>query len=361
MSQLSNVASSLANSLSEYATEDIVQGIWLLLSLRHEVRPHLQGIVQEEPPDRYVGVITSFFPEKNHGFIHSDAAFPLFGGKDVFLSDKEVGDFQQGNTVSFTIVMNKTGHPQARLLKPAEWQSPAGPQFPPPKFALPRTTGLQQQGRAAMQQQQQQQAIMQPQGHQNLPQHLQQSFAQGMQLAMHQQQTLQPVFAQAIQPGLQAAQSTSFSQFGGQMTVTSPGMMKPPDPNQTQYYGVIRTFDAEKRFGFIVSEQVQADLGTSKDTFLSNKEIGHFGVGDAIVFNVELNKNGQPQARNLQAAQQQEQQQQQQMMQPSLGLVESAFAALSQQGCGDPAPKRTRFDTGVGGGPFVGSLGGNLA
>eukprot|EP00445_Apocalathium_hangoei_P035305 CAMPEP_0203952548 /NCGR_PEP_ID=MMETSP0359-20131031/86165_1 /ASSEMBLY_ACC=CAM_ASM_000338 /TAXON_ID=268821 /ORGANISM="Scrippsiella Hangoei, Strain SHTV-5" /LENGTH=199 /DNA_ID=CAMNT_0050885575 /DNA_START=107 /DNA_END=702 /DNA_ORIENTATION=- len=67
-----------------------------------------------------------------------------------------------------------------------------------------------------------------------------------------------------------------------------------------RYSGTIATFIPHKAFGFIQSDQASVDFG--KDTFVSDKEIGSFSVGDFVSFSVVVNKDNKPQARLLQSA-----------------------------------------------------------
>lgn len=67
---------------------------------------------------RYIGVIRVFYEDRHFGFIRSDDIHAAFGS-DAFLSDKELGEFAVGSTVSFCIA-EKNGKPQARLLEAAE-------------------------------------------------------------------------------------------------------------------------------------------------------------------------------------------------------------------------------------------------
>ena len=78
---------------------------------------------------------------RGFGFIESEAAKAEFS-KDVFLSDKEIGNHKVGDEVSFTVVVNKDGRPQARLLMSAmevpPFVTPLSPQMVIPPPAPPR-------------------------------------------------------------------------------------------------------------------------------------------------------------------------------------------------------------------------------
>lgn len=62
---------------------------------------------------RFVGSLVHFNVEKNFGFISSPAITEHFG-KDVYISNAEIGTFKVGDVVSVEVVVNKKGQPQAR-------------------------------------------------------------------------------------------------------------------------------------------------------------------------------------------------------------------------------------------------------
>jgi len=67
-----------------------------------------------------------------------------------------------------------------------------------------------------------------------------------------------------------------------------------------RYVGDISALYPEKKCGFIKSEQVTIEFGM--DCFVSAFELGAFSVGSRIRFTVVLNKQGKPQARDVQEA-----------------------------------------------------------
>merc|ERR1712070_1215081 len=71
---------------------------------------------------RSVGVIKSFNPEKKFGFIECAETFNQFG-RDVFLSDQQIGNYGIGAPASFSVSMNSQGFPQAMDLQdpPEGW------------------------------------------------------------------------------------------------------------------------------------------------------------------------------------------------------------------------------------------------
>lgn len=72
------------------------------------------GIGQAQEQSRYTGTIINFHPDRHFGFIQSPEL-----GVDAFLSDKQVGNFQVGDSVTFEVTYNIQGKPQAQNLGPA--------------------------------------------------------------------------------------------------------------------------------------------------------------------------------------------------------------------------------------------------
>mmetsp|Transcript_33154 Transcript_33154/g.77570 ORF Transcript_33154/g.77570 Transcript_33154/m.77570 type:complete len:375 (-) Transcript_33154:183-1307(-) len=76
---------------------------------------------------------------------------------------------------------------------------------------------------------------------------------------------------------------------------------RPPKPDEQQvlgqFVGTIKSFSAQKGFGFIDCPQTKGHF--QNDVYLHNLQIGKFGVGDRVAFTAYLNRKGQPQARDL--------------------------------------------------------------
>jgi len=69
-----------------------------------------------------------------------------------------------------------------------------------------------------------------------------------------------------------------------------------------RYHGKVKTFNAQKGFGFIECDETMALY--ARDVFLHQRQAMEAGVkeGMACHFEVDINNKGQPQARNVQAA-----------------------------------------------------------
>jgi len=249
--------------LAQNTDDDVLQALQLFISLRPEFQTNAAEALGQEPLRRYSGTVTNFNRDKGFGFIQSEDVSRDFG-KDVFVSDREIGHFNVGDSITFTVVVNKDNKPQARLLKglngelagiaadtrPTQqaWGAPTGYQAqtgyePPAKIA--RTDASW--GDA--------------------------SWGGGSQWG-----AAPPAPPPAVRP----------MGKGGAAAGAQEG---------ARYVGTITSFMPEKRFGFITSEALSAHFG--KDTFLSDLEIGNFKVGDTISFMLAI-KNGRPQARQLQ-------------------------------------------------------------
>jgi len=76
---------------------------------------HVPGLTDR----RYEGFIATWRTDKGFGFIRCQELRQKFPDKDVFLHNKQVGSFKEGDAVTFAIVMNRDGRPQATDLQPA--------------------------------------------------------------------------------------------------------------------------------------------------------------------------------------------------------------------------------------------------
>jgi len=272
-----------------YENDDILQALQLLISHRPDLRAPIGEIVQMEPSRRYIGVISAFYEQKHFGFIKSDEANAEFG-TDTFLSDKELGPFTVGSTVMFSIATNKDGKPQARLLEAAELEEAF---VPTPAASRNHAPMPLKRPRVAIEPQPDWSAICAV-------------VPQGPPLKMPRQSG----------KGGGSIGSSMGSPFGGQDGHIALNLLgNPAGPaskgaswgspaGDTRYTGVISSFYPQRKFGFIKSDQVFLEYGI--DTFLSDKELGAFGVDSHVSFQLAVNAQGKPQARDLQDADEQD-------------------------------------------------------
>lgn len=237
----------LAQVIGQHDDEAILQAMSLLVSQRPALQGAMLEVLQLPPGQRFIGTIKSFRPEKCFGFIECEEIKLEFGG-DVFLSDKEIGQFIVGSAVSFSITLNKDGRPQAKLLEeaqPNQWVQQPLPKRArtEPQWSPPQAIKL---------------------GNMAPPQPAQ--------------------WAQPMQPAW------------GQSQAWSPAV----DPTTKRWSGTVSKFFPDKHYGFIHSTELQSLFGA--DVFLSDKEIGAFGIGSEVTFSVAMNKTGKPQAHALEDA-----------------------------------------------------------
>lgn len=114
----------------------------------------------------------------------------------------------------------------------------------------------------------------------------------------------------SIMPGY-PAYPYGFSPFGYGWPYAGYGFPAMPNPavaaaaqeaasgGTKRYQGRIKSFNAEKGYGFV--ESVEAYATYNRDVFLHKAHVGDFEVGAYVTFAVESNKQGMPQARDLTA------------------------------------------------------------
>merc|ERR1719321_2260235 len=75
--------------------------------------------------------------------------------------------------------------------------------------------------------------------------------------------------------------------------------MMPSGPGLTtgRFHGRIKSFNAQKGFGFIECPEAHAVYG--RDVFLHKAQIADFNIGSEVNFSVEMNKTNMPQARDI--------------------------------------------------------------
>lgn len=92
------------------------------------------------------------------------------------------------------------------------------------------------------------------------------------------------------QPGVAGYPGFPMSPFaGGAMQAASMG---------GRYRGLIKSFNAERGFGFIECAEAKAEF--NRDVFLHKAHIGNLEVGSWVTFTIDTNKRDMPQAKDLQ-------------------------------------------------------------
>jgi cold shock CspA family protein len=68
-------------------------------------------------------------------------------------------------------------------------------------------------------------------------------------------------------------------------------------PGDEQYFGVVKSFNARRGFGFIECRESFAKYGL--DVWVHERQLGSYQVGQAVTFTISTNRLGKPQARTL--------------------------------------------------------------
>mmetsp|Transcript_62939 Transcript_62939/g.142263 ORF Transcript_62939/g.142263 Transcript_62939/m.142263 type:complete len:286 (-) Transcript_62939:93-950(-) len=280
-------AASLAHTLATHDDETVQNAILLLVSQRPTLQESLLTILQEPPAQRYTGVIKSFWPDRKFGFIACDELKEQFGA-DVFLSDQEIGGFTIGMAVNFSVALNKNGRPQAKLLEAsgegAGWQAAAaGGGWQAASGGSGWQAGQSNGG-----------WVVEP----------------PKKAPRLQQQTTQPLGSGWTLPAgngwFAAAEAAAQADMAGeQATEADPAAIPGIDEgagDETRHLGMIKSFWPDKRYGFIACDELREAHGG--DVFLSDQEINGLAPGTPVTFTITFNKNGRPQAHQLQAAEQ---------------------------------------------------------
>mmetsp|Transcript_40270 Transcript_40270/g.110820 ORF Transcript_40270/g.110820 Transcript_40270/m.110820 type:complete len:527 (-) Transcript_40270:5-1585(-) len=244
------------------------------------VQPVAPTFVKQRPPPaqegRYEGTIKRFDVEKHHGFIECPELMQQFG-RDVFLSEVQMGCFSVGSKVSFNVTFNKNGHPQAQ--------------------------DLQEVGHARMSQKRSATEMSFDSQYQGVVKKI--DFEKGF--GFIECQDLKEQFGRDVWVGSEqlgnfgvgspVAFSVHVNQHGPQAHGLQPIDESVAAEATQRYEGTIKKFDPERHHGFIDCPELMAHYG--RDTFLSESQIAGFTVGSWVSFRVTLNQNGQPQAQDL--------------------------------------------------------------
>eukprot|EP00929_Paragymnodinium_shiwhaense_P019894 TRINITY_DN13424_c0_g3_i2.p1 TRINITY_DN13424_c0_g3~~TRINITY_DN13424_c0_g3_i2.p1 ORF type:complete len:1177 (+),score=287.72 TRINITY_DN13424_c0_g3_i2:100-3630(+) len=177
------------------------------------------------------GTIKMFNSDKKYGFIECPNLKAQGYPKDVFVGYSHAMGFCVGSVVSFTLVQNKKGDPEAKALTAVDPTLAAA--MAPTTLLPPVDTTLLSQ-------------------------------AQGV--------------------------KRKHDEMSGDGSVFN-GVFK----------GVIRTFSEQNGYGFVECEQMKA-MGFSSDAFLHSSQAQGFAVGASVMFDLYVNKQGKPNAKNLQWA-----------------------------------------------------------
>lgn len=294
-----------------------------------------------EPGPGYTGTIKQFSAEKGFGFIDCPELHEYYG-RDTWLHHAQVFDFKPGETVEFTMSLNKDGNPQAVNL--------SYPKEPVQQFEQMFNQMAQWMGFGAGGQQGERYTgtiksfsvekgfgfieckdLHKMYGRDTWVHHAQiLSYAPGdiVEFTMSLNKDGNPQ-AGDLTDGSEAGQRAAkvgriMDKASGKASSGSsgkgllgsllgkgkgagsgkaesgdaPSWLQPADDER--YAGVVKRFDADKGFGFIECDVLKNFYG--RDTWVHSAQLGEFQVGDQVEFSMTLNQQGNPQAINLAAA-----------------------------------------------------------
>jgi len=244
-------------TLTTLDADSCAQAMVTALEQRPELAPPVVNAVVPAltyPPssaltvNRSHGVIKSFNAIKGFGFIACEALHEIFG-QDVFLHKYQMGNLQEGQEVSFAVMLSKENKPQAFDVMPVD------------------VAGMEV--------------------------NLGQAWAAfAAQMAAPMMQTGWPGASQAmLKPALAAAVANAKNAGSGANDAFEDCEVV------GEYTGTIKSFSPFKGYGFIESPEVKTMY--TDDIFLHKNQLGSFGPGDRVTFTLFLNRNNKPQAKDV--------------------------------------------------------------
>mmetsp|Transcript_128668 Transcript_128668/g.274639 ORF Transcript_128668/g.274639 Transcript_128668/m.274639 type:complete len:727 (-) Transcript_128668:98-2278(-) len=255
------------------------------------------------------GVIKTFDSAKGYGFIRSQEAFDQYG-QDVFLHPKQANGFTQGDRVSFTVVLNNRGQPQAMNLSVGE--SPDPPQVASAKRLSRSRSDNECDGDGGGDD-------VSPEGednpivHRGVIKYIDAERGFGFitcpeLLAIYENDVY---VAQKQVKGFEVGKHVRF-----QIRANKKGQPQAVDlmPNDSapeadaanaeegepRFVGTIKSFSPEHGYGFISCSEAFEKY--TRDVFLHLKQVEDFQPGDHVAFTVRINGQGHPQAYDLRSA-----------------------------------------------------------
>jgi len=226
------------------------------------------------------GTIKHLNVEKGYGFIECQELHAVTGA-DVFIHHKQSAGFTVGQEISFAVMLNKANKLQAYDVSSADEKGGG-------KGKSKGKGGGATDPFSAMMQ-------------------AMDSSSGGGSEEELLQQVLMTMMGKGGKGGKGnfSGEKGNFSGEKGQ----GKGEWKEPTkgkPNEVEtlgeFQGVIKSFAAKSGYGFIECQDLR-DVGCPNDVFLHHMQLNGFEVGSHVQFTAYMNRNGQPQAKDLQASQ----------------------------------------------------------
>jgi len=277
---------------------------------------------------RFEGRVSKFAPEKGYGFIASPSIKEAFGN-DVFVRDCQLGQHTMlGTEVNFAVLLNKEHKPQAFDITPggaaaqqlkgqgkggfkagaqAAWGAPAAKGGWGGEMAAKGGWGAASPvvggGYGAAKGAAKGYAASAPYGAKGGDPYgakggwgAPPAAAYGWGAAPAKGKSAPKGFEKGFAPGKSGKAYNSANP-----TETPQTQSEMPGVTDMRFSGVLKSFNDAKGFGFIASPDLVAAYGQQCDVFVHSAQMKQFDVGANVSFQPILNKQGKPQAVELEA------------------------------------------------------------
>jgi len=266
----------------------------------------LDALRDEIDAENLQGTIKSFNEQKGFGFIECPCLQERGITQDVFLHKSQVGPFQIGSDVTFSVWFDDKRQPRAACLRetdslpsasgaaPLEETDPleCDPEPPPTDLALKNLRGRiksfnEQKGFGFIECN-----YLKEQG-------------------IHDDVFLHKSRLGSFHVGSAVTFSVAFNDRGQRQAADLKAIHEHhhSDTDVENLQGIIKSFNAETGFGFIECEYLRAH-GIHQDVFLHKSQLGPFQQGSLVNFSLRFNNN-KPQAANLRLAEEAQQRREQ--------------------------------------------------
>lgn len=282
---------------------------------------------EEQASQSFLGTIKSFNPTRGWGFVECAETHQIYGKDILVLKDELAGvSVGPGQRVSFSVVQGRNGplatdiqilvpagaaHLRSRLaMMPPVAGLQAMPMYNP--FAMPRVGGCGALSNGASRRLSSQGKMPDPQEHicgiiKSFDEQNGWGFVTGEAILQLYGKDVYiskvALQGQTVSPGDQVMFSVEMGLKGPMatgVTLLPSGSFVAEGVPGTVYTGTIKSFNAEKGWGFVTSEETTQIFG--KDLFLHKRELGDTGTpsaGDQVMFTVQLSAGGRPEAAGL--------------------------------------------------------------
>lgn len=306
-------AQSILNEIAQHSEEALLLALQTLFG--EPDRRHLLEAVVDFAADkmffpsrilmdnRYSGTVKSFNAKAGYGFVECPEIKQAFGN-DVFVHWAQMGSITQGSQVSFAVFVNKDAKPQAfDMLEagtmPSYGKSKGKSGQQASKGAEKGSWGADK-GKGAW-------GAKGADFGQTPAWEPPAAFGKKSPLMMDMNQLIE-MGANATagggtwKPSFTPGAGKGAAKGGKERGDAPPTSEEIPGLTDERFVGTVKSFSWSNGYGFIISEEVSSKFEENVQVFVHQGQIGSFGVGDEVSFEVFLNKNRKPQAKKLESA-----------------------------------------------------------